>query len=145
MCNAKIAYWNIWSLFMVYLQLHQQTKPTVHVDAFLYDDEIIDSLCEEGKMSRNYCLTCGSHQTAPLGKHVMHSGVCVCTVDPEGLLYIMGNKIKLEFPLCQIQYVPVLGYTQAGIVIPRPKWRLNWNTLWKLPPVIGYLNMMGNK
>ncbi|XP_060117996.1 uncharacterized protein LOC132589305 [Heteronotia binoei] len=53
-------------------KLHQQTKPTVHVDAFLYDEEIIDSLCEEGKMSRNYCLTCGSHQTAPL-EFISHS------------------------------------------------------------------------
>ncbi|XP_015271887.1 PREDICTED: uncharacterized protein LOC107114809 isoform X1 [Gekko japonicus] len=53
-------------------KLYQQTKPTVHIDAFLYDDEIIDSLCEEGKMSRNYCLTCGSHQTAPL-EFISHS------------------------------------------------------------------------
>lgn len=40
----------------------------MHVDAFLYDEETVDSLCEEGKMSRNYCLNCGSHRTAPLGK-----------------------------------------------------------------------------
>ncbi|XP_054828021.1 uncharacterized protein LOC129324683 [Eublepharis macularius] len=53
-------------------KLHQQPKPTVHVDAFLYDDESIDSLCEEGKMSRNYCLICGSHQTAPL-EFISHS------------------------------------------------------------------------
>ncbi|XP_048340749.1 uncharacterized protein LOC125426482 isoform X2 [Sphaerodactylus townsendi] len=53
-------------------KLHQQTKPTVHIDAFLYDDDIIDTLCEEGKMSRNYCLTCGSHQTAPL-EFISHS------------------------------------------------------------------------
>ncbi|KAM6973222.1 uncharacterized protein FYW47_003333 [Aplochiton taeniatus] len=41
-------------------------QPTVHVDAFLYDDATVDTLCEEGKMSRNYCLNCGSHKTAPL-------------------------------------------------------------------------------
>ncbi|XP_044128099.1 uncharacterized protein LOC122921872 [Bufo gargarizans] len=41
-------------------------KPTLHVDAFLYNDEAIDSLCEEGKMSRNYCTSCGSTKTAPL-------------------------------------------------------------------------------
>ncbi|XP_069807255.1 uncharacterized protein [Dendropsophus ebraccatus] len=41
-------------------------KPTLHVDAFLYNDEIIDSLCEEGKLSRNYCMSCGSTKTAPL-------------------------------------------------------------------------------
>lgn len=39
---------------------------TVHVDAFLYDDQAIDELVEEGKLSRNYCKACGSHETAPL-------------------------------------------------------------------------------
>ncbi|CAI5764163.1 Uncharacterized protein PODLI_1B014065 [Podarcis lilfordi] len=53
-------------------KLQQQTKPTVHIDAFLYDDDCIDSLCEEGKMSRYYCLTCGSHRTAPL-EFISHS------------------------------------------------------------------------
>ncbi|XP_062973875.1 uncharacterized protein LOC134392993 [Elgaria multicarinata webbii] len=53
-------------------KLHEQTKPTVHIDAFLYDDDCIDSLCEEGKMSRSYCVTCGSHQTAPL-EFISHS------------------------------------------------------------------------
>ncbi|KAJ8390780.1 hypothetical protein AAFF_G00099120 [Aldrovandia affinis] len=50
----------------------QNPKPTVHVDAFLYDEEAVDSLCEEGKMSRDYCLHCGSHRTAPLG-FISHS------------------------------------------------------------------------
>ncbi|OBS83162.1 hypothetical protein A6R68_22844 [Neotoma lepida] len=36
-------------------RMRQQPEPTVHVDAFLYDEDVIDSLCEEGKMSRNYC------------------------------------------------------------------------------------------
>nr|XP_040130782.1 uncharacterized protein LOC101964833 isoform X2 [Ictidomys tridecemlineatus] len=53
-------------------KIQQQPKPTVHVDAFLYDEDFIDSLCEEGKMSRNYCMVCGSHQTAPLG-FISHS------------------------------------------------------------------------
>ncbi|XP_037756531.1 uncharacterized protein LOC102938422 isoform X1 [Chelonia mydas] len=50
----------------------EQPEPTVHVDAFLYDDDIIDSLCEKGKMSRNYCVVCGSHKTAPL-EFISHS------------------------------------------------------------------------
>ncbi|CAH2328367.1 Hypothetical predicted protein [Pelobates cultripes] len=41
-------------------------QPTLHVDAFLYDDETVDTLCNEGKMSRNYCLSCGSRHTAPI-------------------------------------------------------------------------------
>lgn len=39
---------------------------TVHVDSFLYSDEDIDRLCDEGKMSHTYCKECGSHNTAPL-------------------------------------------------------------------------------
>ncbi|XP_063425726.1 uncharacterized protein LOC134709496 [Mytilus trossulus] len=39
---------------------------TVHVDAFLYDEETVDDLCDEGKMSRNYCQKCGSHDVKPL-------------------------------------------------------------------------------
>ncbi|KAG9268642.1 hypothetical protein AMEX_G17635 [Astyanax mexicanus] len=55
------------------IQKTQQTsKPTVHVDAFLYDEETVDSLCEERKMSRNYCLNCGSYSTAPL-EFISHS------------------------------------------------------------------------
>uniref|UniRef100_A0A452HXS0 Uncharacterized protein n=1 Tax=Gopherus agassizii TaxID=38772 RepID=A0A452HXS0_9SAUR len=50
----------------------EQPEPTVHVDAFLYDDDVIDSLCEKGKMSRNYCVVCGSHKTAPL-EFISHS------------------------------------------------------------------------
>ncbi|KAI5186472.1 uncharacterized protein LOC118910322 isoform X2 [Manis pentadactyla] len=53
-------------------KIRQQPEPTVHVDAFLYDEDFIDTLCEEGKMSRNYCMVCGSHQTAPLG-FISHS------------------------------------------------------------------------
>ncbi|XP_016007571.2 uncharacterized protein LOC107514413 isoform X2 [Rousettus aegyptiacus] len=54
------------------LPIQSRPEPTIHVDAFLYDEDFIDSLCEEGKMSRNYCTVCGSHQTAPLG-FISHS------------------------------------------------------------------------
>ncbi|KAI4893976.1 hypothetical protein NFI96_015494 [Prochilodus magdalenae] len=57
---------------MAIQKTQQSSKPTVHVDAFLYDEEAVDSLCEEGKMSRNYCLSCGSHRTAPL-EFISHS------------------------------------------------------------------------
>uniref|UniRef100_A0A1A8N4X0 Methyltransferase type 11 domain-containing protein n=2 Tax=Nothobranchius rachovii TaxID=451742 RepID=A0A1A8N4X0_9TELE len=49
-----------------HLKMQQRARPTVHVDSFLYSDEQVDSLCEEGTMSRNYCLSCGSIRTAPL-------------------------------------------------------------------------------
>ena len=43
-----------------------QTSPafdaatSVHVDSFLYDDDAIDDLVEEGKFSRHYCTKCMS-------------------------------------------------------------------------------------
>ncbi|XP_044021539.1 uncharacterized protein zgc:109986 isoform X2 [Siniperca chuatsi] len=49
-----------------YSKMQQRSRPTVHVDGFLYDDDQVDSLCEEGAMSRSYCLTCGSYRTAAL-------------------------------------------------------------------------------
>ncbi|KAM3595583.1 uncharacterized protein V6R79_025644 [Siganus canaliculatus] len=49
-----------------YSQMQQCPRPTVHVDSFLYDEDLVDSLCEEGTMSRSYCLSCGSCRTAPL-------------------------------------------------------------------------------
>ena len=33
---------------------------SVHVDSFLYDDDAIDDLVEEGKFSRHYCTKCMS-------------------------------------------------------------------------------------
>ena len=60
------------------------------MDGFLYDDDTIDELCDQGKMSRNYCKQCGSHQVAPLSKSTLSSQhlnvfllfyimyVCVC-------------------------------------------------------------------
>lgn len=56
-------------------------QPTVHVDAFLYDDQHVDALCEEGAMSRNYCLNCGSHKTTPLGE-VMNSSMLLIDLPP---------------------------------------------------------------
>ncbi|XP_007473309.1 uncharacterized protein LOC100011572 isoform X2 [Monodelphis domestica] len=53
-------------------KIKQQPEPIIHIDAFLYDDDFIDSLCEKGRMSRNYCTVCGSHQTAPL-RFISHS------------------------------------------------------------------------
>lgn len=53
-----------------------QPSTTVHVDSFLYSDEDIDRLCDEGKMSRNYCRQCGSHNTAPL-TFISHSSSLV--------------------------------------------------------------------
>ncbi|XP_061531846.1 uncharacterized protein zgc:109986 [Phycodurus eques] len=53
-------------------KMQRLSRPTAHVDAFLYEDEHVDALCEVGRMSRCYCLKCGSCSTAPLD-FVSHS------------------------------------------------------------------------
>lgn len=51
--------------------MQRRSRPTVHVDAFLYDEDQVDSLCEDGTMSRSYCLACGSCKTARLGEIII--------------------------------------------------------------------------
>ncbi|KAF9944068.1 hypothetical protein BGZ70_005073, partial [Mortierella alpina] len=48
----------------------------VHVDGFLYTEDDVDELCDEGKLSRNYCLKCGSKETRPLN-FISHSASVV--------------------------------------------------------------------
>jgi hypothetical protein len=43
-----------------------KAESTVHVDSFLYDDDEVDELVEQGLLSRHYCRACGAHSTAPL-------------------------------------------------------------------------------
>ncbi|GFT23950.1 uncharacterized protein NPIL_432991 [Nephila pilipes] len=38
----------------------------IHVDSFLFEDDQIDALVEEGKLSRNYCKNCGSINVGPI-------------------------------------------------------------------------------
>lgn len=39
---------------------------TEHIDAFCFNDDDVDELCDEGQMSRNYCTDCGSRNVRPL-------------------------------------------------------------------------------
>ncbi|KAM6969675.1 uncharacterized protein LKV04_018248 [Tautogolabrus adspersus] len=55
-----------------YNKMQQCSQPTVHVDSFLFDEDEVDSRCEEGTMSRSFCLSCGSHRTASL-EFISHS------------------------------------------------------------------------
>ncbi|XP_022053566.1 uncharacterized protein zgc:109986 isoform X1 [Acanthochromis polyacanthus] len=55
-----------------HLKIQQCSRPTLHVDSFLYDEDQVDSLCEDGTMSRTFCLNCGSQKTAALD-FVSHS------------------------------------------------------------------------
>ncbi|KNC76154.1 hypothetical protein SARC_11333 [Sphaeroforma arctica JP610] len=47
-------------------------KNTVHVDSFLYDDDEVDRLCDDGQMSRAICNACGSQDTTMLN-FISHS------------------------------------------------------------------------
>lgn len=124
----------------------QKPHPTVHVDAFLYDEETVDSLCEEGKMSRNYCLDCGSRRTAPLefishsfsipelqflfhnvlpdltGKLVVDVGSRLGAVLFGGYLYsaasqLVGVEISSEFVKLQTMAVEKYGFSDRIQVI----------------------------
>jgi len=44
----------------------------VHVDSFLYDESWEDALIQEGKLSRSYCLDCGSRRIEDL-TYITHS------------------------------------------------------------------------
>ncbi|KAF9551313.1 hypothetical protein EC957_009197 [Mortierella hygrophila] len=48
----------------------------VHVDSFLYTEDDVDDLCDQGKLSRNYCQKCGSKDTMPLN-FISHSASVV--------------------------------------------------------------------
>jgi hypothetical protein len=43
---------------------------TLHVDAFLYDDDDVEELVEQGQISRNFCCDCGSRKTTPFSKYL---------------------------------------------------------------------------
>jgi hypothetical protein len=42
---------------------------TVHVDEFLYDEEDVEELVQDGKLKRNYCKDCGSKNIDSLSKN----------------------------------------------------------------------------
>ncbi|KAI8579129.1 hypothetical protein K450DRAFT_244026 [Umbelopsis ramanniana AG] len=45
---------------------------TVHVDGFLFTEDDVDDLCDQGTLSRNYCLDCNSKNVKPLN-FISHS------------------------------------------------------------------------
>lgn len=61
-------------------------RTTVHVDAFLYDDRLVDELCDEGKLPKSYCLSCGSRNTKPL-TFISHSA------SQENLAYVFKTLL----------------------------------------------------
>ncbi|KAB7496869.1 hypothetical protein Anas_06251 [Armadillidium nasatum] len=53
-------------------KLHCDPLHTLHVDAFLYDEDMVDELCDTGELARNYCVDCSSHNTQPI-TYISHS------------------------------------------------------------------------
>uniref|UniRef100_A0AAZ3R2T4 Zgc:109986 n=1 Tax=Oncorhynchus tshawytscha TaxID=74940 RepID=A0AAZ3R2T4_ONCTS len=87
----------------------------------------VDILCEEGKMSHNHCLKCGSHRTAPMGRFfISHSSilelqflfqhVLPVTGRLVGYLYssaarLVGVEISAEFIRLQNMAVEKYGFS----------------------------------
>ncbi|XP_074441246.1 uncharacterized protein LOC141742561 isoform X2 [Larus michahellis] len=103
-------------------KIHQHPLPMIHVDAFLYDDDFVDSLCEEGKMSRSYCTECGSYKTASL-EFISHSFSLMelkflyqhvlPDLTGKGYLYSSASQlygVEMNADFCQLQEMMVTKY-----------------------------------
>ncbi|CAJ0932029.1 unnamed protein product, partial [Mesorhabditis belari] len=62
---------------------------TVHIDNFLFTDDDVDKLVEEGKLSRNFCQQCGSKDTKPLN-FISHS------LSPEQIEFMFTKLVPLQ-------------------------------------------------
>ena len=47
-------------------------ETTTHVDSFLFDDDDVDDLCDQGLLQRNFCADCHSKNVKPLSKCFFH-------------------------------------------------------------------------
>ncbi|XP_033918260.1 uncharacterized protein [Melopsittacus undulatus] len=103
-------------------KIHQHPLPMIHVDAFLYDDDFVDSLCEEGKMSRSYCTECGSYKTASL-EFISHSFSLMelkflyqhvlPDLTGKGYLYSSASQlygVEMNADFCQLQEMMITKY-----------------------------------
>ncbi|XP_025950853.1 uncharacterized protein LOC112980317 isoform X2 [Dromaius novaehollandiae] len=103
-------------------KIHQHPLPMIHVDAFLYDDDFVDSLCEEGKMSRNYCTECGSYKTSSL-EFISHSFSLMelkflyqhvlPDLTGKGYLYSSASQlygVEMNADFCQLQEMTITKY-----------------------------------
>jgi len=52
---------------------HLNASNCLHVDAFLYDDEDVDTLIEEGKIQSNFCTQCNSSTNIQSKTFISHS------------------------------------------------------------------------
>ncbi|GLH13918.1 Uncharacterized protein GBIM_18404 [Gryllus bimaculatus] len=84
---------------------------SIHVDAFLYDDEMVDKLCDEGQIPRSYCLQCGSRKTKPL--IVLDIGSRLGGILYGAFLYTRAAKIvgiEMNSDFCKLQREVIKKY-----------------------------------
>eukprot|EP00760_Papus_ankaliazontas_P001185 PhM_4_TR10413/c0_g1_i2/m.22336 len=67
---------------------NHEGEMTVAVDAFLYDNDDVDVMCDHGKLPRHYCRKCGSAEHIELVNYVSHS------FSPDQLRYVFGVALK---------------------------------------------------
>jgi len=118
-------------------------ESTVHVDGFLYEEQDVDDLCDEGKLSRNFCTKCGSKDVKPCtflshsmscsqlkylfkyvlpdlrGKNVLDVGSRLGAVLYGAYLYSNASNIvgvEITEKLCQIQQAAIEKYQMTDRV-----------------------------
>lgn len=94
----------------------QGCAPIYSVDAFLYDEEDIDQLVEEGRISRDYCRSCGSIDIG-LAEFITHS------FNRDQLLYLtcfllpaVAEKLKEQAKSFSFSRVVDVG-SRLGVVL----------------------------
>eukprot|EP00759_Apiculatamorpha_spiralis_P015065 PhF_6_TR21725/c0_g1_i1/m.31045 len=99
---------------------------TVVVDAFLYDDDDVDGLCEDGTLHRSYCGSCGSTDVRD-ANFVSHSfstqqlGFLFDSVlkeemkRPNGVLVDVGSRLGIVVAAAAHYAQSTVGFTSIGI------------------------------
>jgi hypothetical protein len=83
--------------------------PTIDVDAFLFDDDDVDQLVEQGRLSRHYCLDCKSTKTADT-QFISHSfsrdqlAYLFCYALPHAIQLQASSPVseRRRFSLCDV-------------------------------------------
>ncbi|KAK0424543.1 hypothetical protein QR680_008716 [Steinernema hermaphroditum] len=97
----------LWPVNGIDSDCHPNT--TVHVDGFLFDENDVDDLVDQGQISRNFCRDCGSHKTAPL-TFISHS------LGADQLRYMFTSLVPLRSPQMAGRIVVDIG-SRLGTVL----------------------------
>uniref|UniRef100_A0A1I7ZYU9 CheR domain-containing protein n=1 Tax=Steinernema glaseri TaxID=37863 RepID=A0A1I7ZYU9_9BILA len=97
----------LWPVNGIDSDCHPNT--TVHVDGFLFDENDVDDLVDQGLISRNFCKDCGSHKTSPL-TFISHS------LGVDQLRYMFTSLVPLQSPQMAGRIVLDIG-SRLGTVL----------------------------